>query len=59
MKSWKLPVEALERNAFSYKYFSLILKQVTQNVADNSTEKIVIHDNVRGSSAFAGGGINA
>ncbi|MGI6227242.1 MAG: hypothetical protein ACOYJ1_13410, partial [Peptococcales bacterium] len=51
--------EALERNACSYKYFSLVLKQVTQNVAENKTEKIIMHDNVRGSSAFTGGGINA
>lgn len=51
--------EALERNACSYKYFSLILKQVTQNVAENNAENIIMHDNVRGSSAFAGGGINA
>jgi len=51
--------EALERNACSYKYFSLVLKQVAQNVAENRTEKIIIHDNVRGSSAFTGGGLNA
>ena len=51
--------EALERNACSYKYFSLVLKQVTQNVAENKTEKIIMHDNVRGSSAFTEGGINA
>ena len=51
--------EAPDRNACSYKYFSLILKQVTQNVAESNTEKIIIHDNVRGSSAFVGGGINA
>jgi transposase len=51
--------EALERGACSYKYFSLILKQFVQNVAVSNTEKIIVHDNVRGSSAFAGGGINA
>ncbi len=51
--------EALERNACSYKYFSLVLKQVTQNVAENRSEKIILHDNVRGSSAFSGGGLNA
>lgn len=51
--------EALERNACSYKYFNLILKQIVQNVAVNNTEKIIIHDNVRVRSAFAGGGLNA
>lgn len=51
--------EALERNACSYKYFSLVLKQVSQNVAENRSEKIILHDNVRGSSAFSGGGLNA
>ncbi|MDP4095121.1 MAG: IS21 family transposase [Bacillota bacterium] len=51
--------EAIERNACSFKYFNLVLKQVTQNMAENKAEKIIIHDNVRGSRAFTGGGINA
>ncbi len=51
--------EALDRNTCSYKYFSIILKQVTAKVAESQTEKIINHDNVRGSSAFTGGGINA
>jgi transposase len=52
-------LEALDKNTISYKYFSIILKQVTAKVAQNQTEKIISHDNVRGSNAFAGGGINA
>lgn len=51
--------EAIERNTVSYKYFSIILKQVTAKVYDNTDEKIINHDNLRGSTAFAGGGINA
>lgn len=51
--------EALDKNTCSYKYFSIILKQVTVKAAGNNTERIITHDNVRGSSAFAGGGINA
>jgi hypothetical protein len=51
--------EALDKNTCSYKYFSMILKQVAQNAVEKDTEKIITHDNVRGSSAFVGGGINA
>lgn len=51
--------EALDKNTISYKYLSIILKQVTATTAQNQAEKIVKHDNVRGSSAFLGGGINA
>ena len=51
--------EALDKNILSYKYFSLIHKQVVARTSQNKTEKIISHDNLRGSSAFAGGGINA
>lgn len=51
--------EALDKNTCSYKYFGMILKQVAATVSKNPPEKIVSHDNVRGSSAFIGGGINA
>jgi transposase len=51
--------EALDKNIISYKYFSIILKQVTAKASQNKAEKIINHDNVRGGSAFAGGGINA
>lgn len=51
--------EALDKNTISYKYFSIILKQATAKAAQNQTEKIVRHDNVRGSDAFLGGSINA
>ncbi len=51
--------EALEKNICSYKYFSIILKQSTEKAAKGVAEKIIKHDNVRGSSAYTGGGINA
>jgi hypothetical protein len=51
--------EALDKNTCSYKYFSIILKQITAKASGNQTEKIINHDNVRGRSAFSGGGINA
>jgi hypothetical protein len=51
--------EALNKNTISYKYFSIILKQVAVKAAKDKAEKIICHDNVRGSSAFTGGGINA
>ena len=51
--------EALDKNTISYKYFSIILKQVATKVSMNETEKIISHENVRGSSAYVGGGINA
>ena len=51
--------EALDKNTISYKYFSIILKQVTAKASKSGTEKIITHKNVRGSSAFTGGGINA
>jgi DNA replication protein DnaD len=51
--------EALDRRTYSYKYFSIILKQTVSKVRDEHTERIIKHDNVRGSSAYAGGGIYA
>jgi hypothetical protein len=51
--------EALDKNTISYKYFSIILKQVTARTAQSKIEKVILHDNVRGSNAFTGGGLNA
>ena len=55
----KASQEALNRRTYSYKYFNIILKQTAAKVRKNCTEKIVKHDNLRGSSAYVGGGINA
>lgn len=51
--------EALERNAYSFKYFSILLKQAVVKAAESHTEKIIRHENVRGCNAFTGGGIHA
>lgn len=51
--------EALDKNTISYKYFSIIVKQVTAKATQKTSERIICHDNVRGSSAYSGGGINA
>lgn len=51
--------EALDKNTYSYKYFSIIIKQTAAKVAADTAERIIMNDNVRGRNAFAGGGINA
>lgn len=52
--------EALDKNTCSYKYFSMILKQASAHVSNQQVEeKIIRHDNVRGSHAYTGGGIRA
>lgn len=50
--------EALDRNSYSFKYFNMILKQVVANFPKKQSDKIIRHENVRGISAYAGGGIN-
>jgi transposase len=55
--------EALDKRTYSYKYFSIIFRQNTAKINKNSDnskpDKIVSHKNVRGSNAYAGGGLNA
>jgi len=51
--------EALAKKTYSFKYFSIILKQVTAKATKTKVEKIIDHANIRGSKAYAGGGINA
>jgi len=51
--------EALDRQIYSYKYFNIILKQTAAKVKEEHAEKIIKHDNVRGSSSYIGGGIHA
>jgi transposase len=51
--------EALDKGTCSYKYFSIILKQVAIKVSNTSDDKIIRHENVRGSSAYVRGGIHA
>jgi transposase len=55
--------EALNKRTYSYKYFSIIFKQTIAKFDKGSikeeTDRVVLHDNVRGSSAYERGGINA
>jgi transposase len=51
--------EALDKNTCSYKYFGMILKQVAATISKTPPQRIIIHDNIRGSKAFTGGGIHA
>lgn len=55
----KASQEALAQKTYTYKYFSIILKQVAARSLKAEEEKIVRHDNVRGSRAYVGGGIHA
>ncbi|OCZ54239.1 IS21 family transposase [Dehalobacter sp. TeCB1] len=50
---------ALVQKTYTYKYFSIILKQVTVKSTQLEDEKIIRHTNVRGSRAYVGGGIHA
>jgi len=52
-------LEALAKKTYSFKYFSIILKQVTAKALNSKPEKIVNHANIRGSKAYTGGGIHA
>lgn len=51
--------EALEKSTYSYKYFSIILKQASVKTSCIQSSRIINHENLRGKTAFAGGGINA
>lgn len=51
--------EALDKNICSYKYFNLILKKVVSRLQKKEDDKIIQHENIRGSRAYAGGGIHA
>jgi hypothetical protein len=51
--------KALAQKTYTYKYFSIILKQVSPRSIKLKEEKIIRHDNVRGSRAYVGGGIHA
>ena len=51
--------EAIEKRTCNYKYFSIILKQMTSKEPSSKSEKIVSNNNVRGAKTYAGGGMNA
>jgi transposase len=52
--------KALDLEIYSYKYFKMIIKQeASKKEKGKRSNKIIIHSNLRGSSAYTGGGINA
>ena len=52
--------KALDLEIYSYKYFKMIIKQeASKKVKGKRSNKIIIHSNLRGSSAYTGGDINA
>ncbi len=52
--------KALSMEIYSVKYFKMIFKQVSlKEDKDRSSTMTVAHSNLRGKSAYAGGGINA
>lgn len=55
----KASQKALNQKTYSYKYISIILKQVTTDAGKPKAEKIIEHANIRGSQAYTGGGIHA
>jgi len=50
---------AIEKDVISYKYYSIILKQIASCEKQAITEKVITNNNVRGNRAFIGGGIHA
>ena len=51
--------EAIEKRTCNYKYFSIILRQMTSKESTSESEKIVPNSNLRGAKTYAGGGLNA
>jgi hypothetical protein len=51
--------KALELEIYSYKYFKMLVKKELKEKEKTKSEKIILHSNLRGRSAYAGGGINA
>jgi len=52
--------KALDMKIYSYKYFKMIIKkESSKKDKGKRSDKIIVHSNLRGSSAYAGGGINA
>jgi hypothetical protein len=52
--------KALDLEIYSYKYFKMIIKKESLKKTKNErNDKMIVNSNLRGSSAYAGGGINA
>lgn len=50
--------EALEKRTCSYKYVAILVKQATAKGPKPVPDTIIEHENVRGSSAYTGGGLH-
>ena len=51
-------LEAVQKRTWSSKYFAAIIKQLAKGIeVQQSSERIIEHDNVRGKNAYKGGGI--
>jgi transposase len=51
--------KALELEIYSYKYFNMLLKKESDVKEKSKPQTIILHANLRGKDAYAGGGINA
>jgi transposase len=50
---------ALANRQLSSKYFGLALKQAVKEAGEAQTQRVIVHDNIRGAAAFSGGVTNA
>jgi len=56
----KASAAAIDKNVYSFKYFEIIFKQEkAKSAREAEPPRIIAHNNIRGRSAFTGGGINA
>ncbi len=51
--------KALNLEIYSYKYFKMLIKKESAKKEKAKPERILVHSNLRGKSAYLGGGINA
>lgn len=51
--------KALDLEICSYKYYKMLLKKESAAKEKPKGKKVIVHSNLRGRSAYAGGGINA
>ena len=51
--------KALELEIYSQKYFKMLINKEGKKGQEEKSGRIIAHSNLRGKSAYAGGGINA
>ena len=60
IRSEELFAEAYDRSIFDYKYFKMLSRQYLEREKETTgDEKVIRHDNIRGTRAYTGGGCNA